>query len=432
MNTATHLSEHLQKQHLKSWQQQLPWLAEALNHAKQQLSDLNHYRGEAYRYSRIPRLFESTWENNAEILELNELTLPFNAENYRFVFIDGLFAQSLSKLPQTTSWQYQSWEKAMNACPAWLKSRLAALPGPLSEQMNLLLCQDGIVLEILANTNVDKPIDFIHYYVNQTPSMSHTRHAIHLHAHAKATINEYHIGQDAAKSLASTSTLFELANHAKLTYRLLRHGQEQFHHLQHIAAFLASHSELLSFQTDVNANLLRSDVCVKLTGDHANLNAKALFIAKNREQIEHQWLIEHHGKHTTSQTLIKGIADDEGQGICRGRIHVFPTAVKTDASLYSKNLLLSPKAQIDTLPELTILQDDVACKHGATIGQLDEEALFYLQSRGMSLIDAKQLLTRAFIQSELNDLPSDLKDYLSQKILYQSADLDFTRGLATC
>lgn len=431
MNTATHLSEHLQEQNPKSWQQQLPWLNEALSHAKQQLSDLNHYRSEAYRYSRIPRLFESTWAYNHEMPAI-DFTLPFNKEHYRFVFVDGIFAPALSKIPETAAWHYQNWDKAMSACPLWLKSRLASLPEPLSEQMNLLLCQNGLVIEILANTIADKPIDLVHYYVNKSATMSHTRHAIHLHPHANATVNEYHIGQDAAKSLASTSTLLELDSHAKLTYRLMRHGHEQFHHLQSITAFLATHSELVSFQTDVTASLLRTDLCAKLIGNHANFNAKTLFIAKNREQIEHQWLIEHHGERTTSQALIKGIADDEGQGICRGRIHVFPAAVKTDASFYSKNLLLSPKAQIDTLPELTILQDDVACKHGATVGQLDEEALFYLQSRGISLIDARQLLTRAFIQSELNDLPADIKNYLNQQILYKAESFDLGGGLATC
>lgn len=419
MNAVATLPELILSPPRQRWINHLPWLHDAYLHAQQQFADQPHYRGETYRYSHMPRLLDMSWLYEANPQLLGDVVKPLHPQHYSLIFVDGVFAPLWSILPEETSWHYQTLAQIDAHCPAWLKHRLTQLPQHWSEQLNLLLAQQGIIIEIPQGLVVDKPIDIIHYYRNTTPTTMHTRHAIRLQAHAKAAIHEYHIGTNTAATLATTTNIIELDEHAHLDYSLIRHGNAAFYQLQHQALYLHEHATLQSFFADFGAQLLRTDLHAQLIGHHAKLQAKALFLAKQREQMEHQWLIQHHGRETESHSTLKGIADDEGQGICRGRIDVLPTAVKTNASLYNPNLLLSPRAQIDSLPELTILQDDVACAHGATVGQLDEQALFYLQSRGIALADARQLLTSAFIQSELTELPPYLYSYLIKQLPFQ-------------
>ncbi len=428
MSTVAHLPEHiLQRQSLAH---QLPWLQPAVAYAKQQLADQQHYRGESYRYSRIPHLLEMPWLYELSPMLSGEPLKPLQTEHHSFIFVDGIFAPQWSSLPKDTNWHYQLLSDVMRDCPPWLKKHVSKLPTHWSEQLNLLLTQQGIVIEIPSCTTLDKPIDIIHYYRQSTPSTTHTRHAIHLHPHAKAIVNEYHIGLSTAASLATHACIIELDEQAKLHYSLIRHGNPQFYQLQHMAIALHEKSELQSFYADLNAKLLRTDLHAHLHGNHAKWTANALFLATAREQIEQQWHIFHHGRDTISHTKLKGIADDEGQVICRGRIEVLPSAIKTDASLYNPNLLLSPRAQIDSLPELAISQDDVACAHGATVGQIDEQALFYLQSRGIALTDARQMLTSAFIQSELSALPTYLYRYLVKQLPFHPMHMSLDMRLS--
>jgi len=421
MSTVALLSELLQQPHAKNLTDNLSWLHEAKTHAKQQLAESHNYRGEAYRYSKILRLLDMPWLYEEKPC-LPEMTLTAVHEaHYRIVFVDGVFTAQASLLPPSHQVTIQHLDSDV-PYPDWLKQRFMTLPTHWSEQVNLLLAQSGVMIDVAAGVLVDKPMDIVHYYQNSTASTTHTRHAVHIQAHAHATINEYHIGTNTAAHFATTAMFFELDNHAALDYHRIRHGNNLFHHLHYLAAYLGKASQLRHFHADCQAQLLRADMHIELLGDKANAQTKALFIARAQTQIEHQWFIKHAAPETTSYSLIKGIADEQGQGICRARIDVLPSAPKTNAKFYNPNLLLSPSAQIDSLPELSILQDDVVCAHGATVGQLDANALFYLQSRGIALVEARQLLTSAFIQSDLHELPADINSYLTEHFSFLPND----------
>jgi len=145
-------------------------------------------------------------------------------------------------------------------------------------------------------------------------------------------------------------------------------------------------------------------VKVRLQAEGAEVTLDGLYMPRREQHLDNPTTIEHAAPHCTSRELYKGVVDGRGRGVFDGRIVVHPGALKTDASQTNKNLLLSESAQVDTRPRLEILADDVKCAHGAAVGQLDEDAVFYLRSRGVPRQAARGMLTYAFVSEMLGRL----------------------------
>jgi Fe-S cluster assembly protein SufD len=157
----------------------------------------------------------------------------------------------------------------------------------------------------------------------------------------------------------------------------------------------------------LGSKIARNEVRVRLEGEGAGVSIDGLYLPRGHQHHDNPVLIEHAAPRCTSRQLYKGIADAYGHGVFNGHIIVRPCAEGTDASQTNKNLLLSDQAEIDTRPRLEIFTDDVKCTHGAAVGALDEEALFYLRSRGVPLEAARALLTHAFAREVMDLIPSE-------------------------
>jgi Fe-S cluster assembly protein SufD len=185
-------------------------------------------------------------------------------------------------------------------------------------------------------------------------------------------------------------------------YKLVLEGTKADHH-----SFLEADVERdASFHSHVflmSGEKIRNTIQVRMKGENADCVLNGLYIAGGKQQVETYTLIEHQKPHGSSREFYKGILDDESQGVFDGLIVVAKDAQKTDSSQVNRNLLLSPKAKARSVPELKILANDVKCKHGSTIGQLDPQQLFYLRSRGIPAAEARQLLIYAFA-SEMIEL----------------------------
>jgi len=147
----------------------------------------------------------------------------------------------------------------------------------------------------------------------------------------------------------------------------------------------------------LGARLARHDIRSELDGEGSDVTLNGLYIVKDSQHVDHHTAVDHRVPHCTSRELYKGVLDDESSGVFNGRVIVRPDAQKTDSKQSNKNLLLSKDALVNTNPQLEINADDVKCAHGATIGQLDPEALFYLRSRGIPQPDARKILTEGFV-----------------------------------
>jgi Fe-S cluster assembly protein SufD len=189
-------------------------------------------------------------------------------------------------------------------------------------------------------------------------------------------------------------------------YKVQRESQDAFH-VGTVQVTQGRDSIYHSFSYAAGAALSRTNIYTKLanTGSEARLNG--LYVLDGAQHADHQTFVEHLAESCASRELYCGVLDGESHGVFNGKVYVDPIAQKTDGKQTNKALLLSPQARVDTKPQLEIFADDVKCTHGATIGRLDEMALFYLKSRGIGGENARALLTYAFAAEALETIEID-------------------------
>jgi Fe-S cluster assembly protein SufD len=205
-----------------------------------------------------------------------------------------------------------------------------------------------------------------------------------------------------------------LAEGAQLEHCRIQNENNQTFHIALLQAEIAAHAKLTSHQVNFGAALARTDINVRLLGANASVALNGLQFATGNQHHDTHTLVEHVVPHTSSTEDYRGIADERGRVVFNGKVLVHEKAIKTDAQQSSRNLLLANTAEIDTKPELEIYNDDVKCAHGATVGQLDANALFYLRSRGLDEGQARALLTHAFADHIIAQLPIvELRDRLT-------------------
>jgi Fe-S cluster assembly protein SufD len=184
-------------------------------------------------------------------------------------------------------------------------------------------------------------------------------------------------------------------------YKVQRESVKAFH-VATLQAYQGRSSNLSTLSISLGGALVRNDVNALLDGEGCECAMNGFYMVKGNQHVDNHTSIDHAKPHGSSRELYKGILDERASGVFNGRVIVRPGAQKTDARQTNKNLILSEDALINTIPQLEIYADDVKCAHGATIGQLEADALFYLRSRGIGLEDARHLLTYAFV-SDINN-----------------------------
>jgi Fe-S cluster assembly protein SufD len=259
--------------------------------------------------------------------------------------------------------------------------------------LNLANEQDGARIAIPANTNVD---GFIHllFIGNGDGVWSHPRNVIHVGRGSQLAIVETYVGKGRYFTNAVTEIVAEdgaVVDHYRIECESL-----DAYHVGNVFIRQARASSVTSRSIAVGGALVRSEIHGVLDGEGASLSLEGLFVGTGSQHIDNHTVIDHARPHCESHELYKGVLDDTARGVFEGRIIVRPGAVKTVSRQENRNLLLSETAIVDSKPTLEIHNDDVKCNHGSTIGQIDQESLFYLRSRGIGEEDARSLLVFAF------------------------------------
>ena len=263
--------------------------------------------------------------------------------------------------------------------------------------LNTAFLEDGGFVHIGKNTVLEEPIHLLFVSTaHETPMMSHPRNLIVVEEGSQATIIEEYVSLGGVEALCNTATELVVGDNAVVShYMIEREGVETFNVStlrmeQGRNASIASHSVL------IGGALVRNNVHPLLAGEGSECLINGLFIGNGSQHLDNYMLVEHAQPHCASRQFYNGILDGSAHGVFPGRIVVHKDAQKTDAKQTNRNLLLSDRAQIDTKPQLEIYADDVKCTHGATIGQIEENPLFYLRSRGIDEASARRLLLLAF------------------------------------
>ncbi|HEV7123159.1 MAG TPA: Fe-S cluster assembly protein SufD [Rhodanobacter sp.] len=395
-------------------------------------SGLPDTRVEAWKYTALRALGQRRFaviDTGVAAVAVDEesLLLP-GVDGARLVFVNGVFHGGLSRvedLPEGLTLQPLSQALVGDAEPLRFSlSRYYREPGDAFARINAASAQDGVVLRVAAHTKIVRPVHLVFVAAAAEADLAwHARNVIELGEGAELHLVEQHVARGNPTQLATVVSDIELREGARLQHTILQDTAPASYLFRRSGFRLQARAQATLHVLELGGALARHDLQAELIGAGAQLHTRGVFMPHGRQHIDTQLSIRHQAMNTTSDSTWRGVANDRGRGVFRGAILVAPGADGTDASLSNKNLLLSPSAEIDTKPELEIYADEVKAAHGATVGQLDERALFYLRSRGIPLAEARALLTAAFCRAVLGDLPNDaLREHLSTSLLAQLPD----------
>ena len=337
---------------------------------------------------------------------------------WRLVFADGFWQPELSLLDDLPkgvqiSGLGQSLESEPQRIAALLGSALGQTPHGFIA-MNSAFIGDGALIEIAPDTRVDKPIELL--FISGCSGegfLSLPRNLVVMGAGSQATVIERHVSLADERLLSNSVSELILADNASLNYQGVQQVAPRGFHVGGMFARLGRSARLQATTVTMSGALVRNDALVNLDDEDGFASLDGLYLAFGRSHVDNHTHITHNAPHCVSREHYKGVLGDRGHAVFHGRIVVQPGAQKTDSVQNNQNLLLSADAEVDTKPQLEIYADDVKCAHGATVGQLDEAAVFYLMSRGIDRQAVRRMLTQAFAADVLNriELPA-LRSYL--------------------
>ena len=327
----------------------------------------------------------------------------------RLVIANGRYAPALSDLhglPEGLRLRLFSevLRNAPEEAAAWLVTDTSRSDAAF-QHWNGALAEEGFVLEVEPGVQVTLPLHLVVLGIADGAERAfHLRHRIALGAGAALSIAKHHLGSGAHRHLLNTVLHIELGEAAALTQTRIQRESDGATLLQHTLVSLGAHAHYRRLDLELGAGLSRHELDVVLAGDGAVLEANGVLLADGHRHQDTRLGIEHRARNTRCTLLWRGLGSDRGRVVFHGGILITEGADGTNASLSNKNLLLSDAAEIDSQPVLVIHADDVQAAHGATIGRLDESALFYLRARGLPKIEAVALLTAAFLRAPLRVL----------------------------
>ena len=348
-----------------------------------------------------------------------------NFPGHRLVFVNGHFSARLSTfgnlqdkiqlLPLSTALIAHA-----DKLKPYLEQQLTAADN-LFAHLNTAFISDGLFLNVAKNVVLEQPIHLLFLTVaGETALMSHPRNVFILEENAQAIIFEEHRDISSSKVISPSyhkniATQICLNSGAQLDYyKLQNEGINGYHQAITQVQQLAD-SQFFSHSFSLGAKWARDDLTVGLDAKGACCQLNGLYLSAAAQHVDHHTRIDHHSAETRSEEYYKGVLADQATAVFNGKVLVHPQAQKSKSRQSNKNLLLSAKAQINTKPELEIYADDVQCAHGATTGQVDELALFYLRSRGIDEITAGKLLVHAFVQEIFDKMRhSEIAGYVQQ------------------
>lgn len=382
-------------------------------------------RDEAWRFTDLTPLHQLTLQPVLTASRLQPADIAqFGLDDgmYRLVFVDGVYAPQLSSAAAESG-------LLVTDLPTAMATHAAALDAQLGQQqvtgdnvfaaLNTASLQDAAVLVVPRHVALAAPVHLL-FIATQAQTISHPRCLLLAEAGSNVTLIEDYVALQDAAYLVNPVTEIVLAEQAQVRHVRVQRDGPQALHIANCAVSVGRSANYQSVSVAMGAQLSRYNLNVVLA-EGAECAVDGLALLAGSQLADSHTCIDHAQPHGTSRQLHKCIADGNAHAVFNGKVVVRPGAQHTDSAQSSRNLLLSGRAQVDTQPQLEIFADDVKCTHGATIGQLDADEVFYLQSRGLSDSAARKLLTYAFGAEIIERIPvASLKHQLQQRMLAQT------------
>ncbi len=346
---------------------------------------------------------------------------------HTLVFVNGEFSPDLSSYAGLgEKVRVNSLAKAIRSGigrPERHLGKIAEFNGHAFTALNTAFIRDGAFVELQSDAVVDRPIHLIFVAEGEGEAASHPRNLIVAAPNSRATIIESYVSIRDSCYFTNAVTEIALGEGARLDHYKIQRESEKAFHVGTTQIRQERDSQLHSFSFAVGGSLARTNIYTSLDGAAATCTLNGLYLTDGAQHLDNQTSIEHIAPNCPSHEIYKGVLDGRSHAVFNGKVYVHPEAQKTDGKQSNNNLLLSPNARVDTKPQLEIFADDVKCTHGATVGRLDEIAMFYLNSRGIGRETARMLLTYAFAADVLETIElQPVKQHLERMVLSRFAD----------
>ena len=365
-------------------------------------------REEAWRFTDVTPLAEIAFKPAAGTANPNQFAGLANGalRALQITFVDGRFAPAFSSLELPRGVALGSIGEDLKKAPSAAESRHPVPDNPFAA-LNLAFFRDGAAIRIEAGVQLDRPIHVLFLSsLHGEPYVMHPMSSLSLGEGARAAIVTSFLGPSGGTYFMNAVTKVDLAPGASLDLTKVQRESPQAFHVESLDVSAAAGAAFTHHSISLGARIARNDLSVTL-GEGSECSLLGLYEVAGQQHVDHHTTIDHAKPHGTSRELYKGVLDGRARAVFDGRIVVRPDAQKTSAIQTNKNLLLSKEALVHTKPQLEIFANDVKCKHGATIGQLDADVLFYLRSRGIGLVEARRLLIHAFASEIIDTVKAD-------------------------
>lgn len=386
----------------------LSWLAEMRRDAIGRFagSGLPTTRDEDWKYTSLRAVETKRFKPAAPAIQLpltvagmTNLVLP---DAHLLVFVDGRFRPTLSysgKLPKGVI--LTGLAGVLADPPEGIEALLGEDAGSGFDALNTAFMSDGAYLFLPPGTALTAPIQIL--FVTGTADLAvQPRNLIVAGEGSSACVVEHHVGIDGCQYLTNSLTRIVAGAGARVEHYKLQQESPTAAHIATLRVEQGPDSRVISGSIALGGALARVGIDVGLKAEGASCELDGLYIADGRQHTDHHTRVDHLKPRGTSREYYRGVMDGEARAVFNGKVVVHPDAQRSDAFQSNHNLLLSDGAEVDTKPELEIYADDVKCGHGATIGQLDPDQVFYLRSRGMDEAEARALLTMAFARDVID------------------------------
>lgn len=397
-----------------------------------QQSGLLTTKSENYKYTPITRILSDkfNWSQLPAAREQEPLItlsyistlLPASIDSYAIVLVNGALHKITHTLNERFPFEVMSFAQAdlkhQKLLDNYFAHYLTSIANPFT-LLNTAFFKQGILIHIPDNTILTKPLCIYHVAGGLTTNSSINYPRVLVSIGNKSQVQLINSWNDwpSQPTFTNAVTDIQVGSQAQLDYYTLQIQGEKSHQVITTNCYQAQHSQVNSHTFTWEGELIRNNLSFHVQGSYTRSNMYGLYYLSNSQHVDNQTTVDHQQPYTESQELYKGIVTDAATGIFNGRIYVQAKAQQTNAFQSNNNILLSDEATIHTKPQLEIWADDVKCSHGATVGQLNDDQLFYLRARGIPYEVARHMLLHAFADEVIEKVPLlSLRHYLKESL----------------
>lgn len=384
----------------------LPWLAATRRRAIERYvaEGWPTQKQEDWRHTSLALLEQAEFDTGAQAGDVGDMVRQLRAQEsgYWLVFVDGRYMPSLGQLGTLPAGVRLGTLADALAHDADLVQQALGdeTDGSSVAALNLALASDGAFVHLARGVAVEEPIHVV-FVASGERAVAFPRNLYVAESGAHGNIVEHYVGRDGNATFTNAVSRVRVESDARLIHTRLQQEAHQAFHLGGVDVVQEGRSYFASHSISLGARVARHDIATQFAGQRAETLLNGVYVADGQRHVDHHTLIGHAQPNCVSHEHYRGILSDRGRGVFRGRIFVAPGADGTDAIQRNDSLLLSKLARSDSRPELEIYAEDVRCTHGATVGQLSEDSLFYLMARGLDAVHARNVLTYAFVLEAL-------------------------------